>query len=727
VLYTLGWTREDGLKVFRPGIGSGMWLGWKGHTGYTEEGVGRLSDEAADVQLPEGVHPITYLISHAEKDFKALIATETTTLHDAAAQYRKQRSRHPPPGYEAWYAYAVESGAVMIESFWDQIYEDLKPFWSIDPVVLRKQTHVFSPKISIRNGKVEGSTNNAYEKLDIWADLLRTLAVHPQVKLPDVDIPVNVGAESAMLVPWEILDTAVSMARPMMVELEDIVSEFATWDDIGEMTANFTFDPEWLGPRLTHPASHLGPRPLWSLVRPACSPDSATRTMHVFDDIWDPECETSEEHSAAALLPNELPEGGVRGYAKSYANTIDVCRQPHLQGLHSAFISPNSMSVTKKLFPLFGDSKLAMSSEILIPGAKEWNVSIASPDSPNIPWEKRVNKLFWRGPATKSRASARYWQRFQSERFVSMLNATHVEIAEASIHSGNESTVGVGYANNFRLLPANEYHIASQTRGQLAEWVNGWVDAAFTDLHCDRESEEDCAYFDQCFTIDSHEQIARDSNAKYAAVVDGEGGDDGGELIQQLRNGKVTLRASIYRKWYDSRLVPWLHFIPMDNTFVELYGIMEYFLGTNVSQEARVFPHAVGEVQKHEHHFKTPSMETEEGNKDHEDTKHHGETVKSSHHDGASVESSPVVDGHSSQVGNEPHHFKRSYTMLNNRQDGDHDGAAKKIAEASRKWAAKVLRREDALVYMYRLLLEYARILDDRRERLGWVEDLSQE
>ena len=567
VLYTLGWTREDGLKIFRPGIGSGTWLDWK--SGVSDE------VESVEAQLPEGLHPIEFLMSQAGKHFDALIATETTTLHHAAAQYRKKRGRHPPPGFEAWYAYAVESGAVVIESFWDQIYEDLKPFWGVDPVVLRKQTHAFSPKISIRNGEVEGSTNNAYEKLDIWVDMLRTLAKHPQIKLPDADIPVNVKDEPAMLVPWEMLDTVVSIARPMMLKPEDIISDYRGLKDIEELTANLTFDPEWLGPRLTHPASHLGPRPFWSLVRPACPPGSAARKTHVFNDIWDPEGETSEAHSAAALLPTELPGEGLRRYRKSFANAVDACQQPNLQGLHSAFVSPNSMSVTQKLFPLFGDSKLAMSSEILIPGAKEWNLSIASSDSPDTPWDKRVNKLLWRGPTTQSRDSARYWQHFQRERFVSMLNATHVEIAEASIHSGNESTVGVGYASNFRLLPASEYHINSLTQGQLAEWVNGWADAAFTDQRCGRESEKDCAYFNKYFTADIQEVI-QDEDTKYAAIVDGDSGDDGSELIRHFRHGRVTLRASIYRKWYDSRLVHWLHFIPMDNTFVDLYGIMEY-------------------------------------------------------------------------------------------------------------------------------------------------------
>jgi hypothetical protein len=691
VLYTLGWTKGGGLKVFRPSLGSETWPGWKGDVS------NEVDDDVADAQLSKDAHPIEFLMEQAEQHFQELLATETTTLHDAAAQYRKTRHRHPPPGFEAWYAYAVESGAIVIESFWDQKYKDLTPFWSIDPVVLRKQTHVFSPKISIRDGEVEGSTNNAYEKLEIWVDMLRTLAKDRQVTLPDMDIPVNVNVEPAMLVPWETVDTAASMTRPLMLDLEEIVSEYTGLDDIDELTANFTFDPEWLGPRLMHHTPHLGPRPFWSLVRPACPPNSAARSTHVFNDIWDPEGGTSEKHSAAALLPIELPDEGLKGYVKSYTNAVDACRQPHLQDLHSAFVSPNAMSVTQKLFPLFGDSKLTMSSDILIPGANEWKLSMLSSESKSVSWEKRVDKLFWRGPATQSPDSARYWQRFQRERFVGMLNATHVEIAEASVHSGNESTVGVGYAVNFRVLPANEYHLKSQTKGQLAEWVNGWADAAFTNLHCNRE--EDCAYFREYFDIDQLQDAQQEAAAKYTAVVDGDGGDDSGELLRNLRNGKVILRASIYHNWYNSRLGPWLHFVPMGHTFVDLYGIMEYFLGTHVSEEARVYPHAVGEVQKHEHHFKTPSMEG----------------VK---------EIPPVVAEDASQDGNEPHNFQHTHDAMTKRESDGHDKAARKTAETSEEWAKRVLRREDVLVYLYRLLLEYARILDDKRERLGWVEDL---
>lgn len=58
-------------------------------------------------------------------------------------------------------------------------------------------------------------------------------------------------------------------------------------------------------------------------------------------------------------------------------------------------------------------------------------------------------------------------------------------------------------------------------------------------------------------------------------------------------------------------------------------------------------------------------------------------------------------------------------------EDPGRDEIARRIAMSGREWASKVLRKEDMQIYVLRLLLEYARICDERRENLGWVEDLS--
>lgn len=53
-----------------------------------------------------------------------------------------------------------------------------------------------------------------------------------------------------------------------------------------------------------------------------------------------------------------------------------------------------------------------------------------------------------------------------------------------------------------------------------------------------------------------------------------------------------------------------------------------------------------------------------------------------------------------------------------------HDREAERIAMAGQEWANRVLRKEDMQIYVLRLFMEFARLGDDRREKMGWVDDL---
>lgn len=52
---------------------------------------------------------------------------------------------------------------------------------------------------------------------------------------------------------------------------------------------------------------------------------------------------------------------------------------------------------------------------------------------------------------------------------------------------------------------------------------------------------------------------------------------------------------------------------------------------------------------------------------------------------------------------------------------GAREAEAEKIALDGRNWAGRVLRKNDMEVYMFRLLLEWGRIVDDRRDTIGFV------
>ncbi|ROW03243.1 hypothetical protein VSDG_01562 [Cytospora chrysosperma] len=60
-------------------------------------------------------------------------------------------------------------------------------------------------------------------------------------------------------------------------------------------------------------------------------------------------------------------------------------------------------------------------------------------------------------------------------------------------------------------------------------------------------------------------------------------------------------------------------------------------------------------------------------------------------------------------------------------RDEKGDAVARMIAETGKSWGEMALRREDMLLYVWRLLLEFARVCDDQRDRLGWVGDLAED
>jgi len=63
------------------------------------------------------------------------------------------------------------------------------------------------------------------------------------------------------------------------------------------------------------------------------------------------------------------------------------------------------------------------------------------------------------------------------------------------------------------------------------------------------------------------------------------------------------------------------------------------------------------------------------------------------------------------------------YAIMDYFLDG-RDKAAEIIATEGKKWVEQVYRREDMKLYVWRLLLEYARVVDDKRDTLAFIEDL---
>ena len=567
---------------------------------------------------PRPEHPIDHLIDEAGKELDELLKRETTDVHDAAEAYRQRRGRQPPPGFDVWHQFAKEKNAIIVEEFWDRIYDDLGPFWGVPAKQIRDQANSYLFRISVRDGKATFRGDGEDRPwLGLWTNLTNTIAKQlPDWKLPDVDFPINHMDESRIVAQWEDINEymAKEKASRRIVEGDGLKDKFQSLRDLDNHPPE-KFDPEY---------NRQGP--YWGNAVIGCPPGSAARRAFLETDFRKP-----------PPVISEWPEGSYKGYVQNWTLAKSPCDNAHLQGLHGTFVEPISIATTKKFFPLFGGSKLPMNNEILLPAAMYWTIDpfYSGGDDHGEGWKKKKDIMVWRGAASGGRNTKDNWTRFQRHRFVSMMNSTSVHAME---------TQDTTPPPNFAIPTNNSYNLAAQApaapTGSLSKWIKSWTDVAVVHLLCHPPDPPKhgkwCPYTNPYFFVEKTMPMVEQYAYKYLPDVDGN--SFSGRYRGFLGSTSLPIKATIYEEWHDSRLVPWKHFVPMDNTFIDVYGIMEYFVGNA----------------------------------------------------GMGVEG--------------------------------RDDVAKEIAIGGKKWAERVLRREDMQIYVLRLLLEYARLCDDDREVMGWRE-----
>ena len=498
-----------------------------------------------------GEHPIDELIGRAGVELARLLQKEAHTLEDAAQQYRDRRGRQPPPGFDKWFAFARNNSAVMVEEFFDRIYDDLNPFWGVSAKQMREQAKTFEHAISVRKGTVtQRSDHSDRVWMGLWQDMVASI-VKDGGWVPDVDMPINVMDESRMVVESEEIDAHMAKEREgrKVVPAHELKQSFHGLDDID---AN---PPEGFDPMFR------GEGPYWPLAVVGCPPDSPARSTFIETDFRTP----------PPLTPG-YPKHSHHGYVQNWTLAKSACDNPNFQGLHGSFVEPISIGNTKKFFPLFGGSKLSMNNEILLPPAMYWteDAFYSGGDNHGGDWNEKKDMLVWRGSATGGRNREENWTRFQRHRFISMVNSTSIRVAE----TGEKPP-------NFILPNKGDYALESyapdSTNGSLADWVETWSDAATVYLQCFPDSGPHCWYTDHYFQVKKGMPMAEQYNNKYLPDIDGN--SFSGRYRGFLGSSSLPIKATIYDEWHDSRLVPWKHFVPMDNTFADIYGIMEYFIG----------------------------------------------------------------------------------------------------------------------------------------------------
>jgi len=690
---------------------------------------------AADVQP----HPIDELVRRADKDFEALLSRQTYGIHEAAEAYRKRRGRHPPPGYDKWVAFAEEVNATTIEDLFDQIYNDLGPFWGTPVDHLRASVDAWPVVISVRNGAVRQRTDRERDHTNAWENMVSQVAP----LLPDLDMAMNEMDESRIFATWDTVAHYMNVATERQkqnpsLSMSDMISEYPRLPP-----------PEYDPDRFHH--SFLRSTPIWSLVAAACPQASPGRRLPSEQNMqWSP------------WFPDGWPDVSHKGYVSNFTIATDPCSQPHVRGLHGTFIEPISISTSQQLFPIFGGSKLPQNNDILLPPSDFWTAPDTTHDELRMPWSKKADTVFWRGDATGGRNRMPTWARFHRHRFVGAANATALVAAQAFHAHGAYP----GYFPelppdtwilNFQLPNTDHYKITALSNGHLGAWMNQHSDVAFTNLVCFPSEGwgPGCSYTGSFYRPSNWVNMRDHFNYKYLPDIDG---NDGGtpRFPAALRSTSVPMKASMYRTWFSSRVMPWKHFVPMDMTYKDLWGIMEYFIGyddaavtapSNPLAQFNGFQRAPNPkdlpTSTDPTTPKTPAEKDALKRQKIYDAEQdavrafHGRewgNVRLPPDEAASIHSL-LSHGHSitttrpsadeaarlrQRVADQAAKLRERAPKVVN----PHDEVGAWIAEGGARWAARTLRKEDALVYVYRLLLEYARVSSEGRDRMGFVADL---
>ncbi len=551
-------------------------------------------------------HPIDHLIADARHHFDSLLQYRSKDVATAAARYRERRGRHPPPGFDKWMQYAVGHNAIVVENFFDRIYSDIAPFWGVDPKTTAKRAASWRHVVRVRNGKAEGVGD--VTGLVPWLELWTKLVAEAQIWLPDVDMPINYMDESRLLVPWEDINAKVAeeQRRHNTTPKGEVITKYtglAAVDAAREKDGGAPYDPAWIRDQKQY----------WDLVRACCAPDSPSRDAPMPDNL-----------SLPPTFPADWqPDFSYRGYVRNFSGSADPCTQPHLRSMHGTFIEPVSMSTATELIPLFGGSKLPTNNEMLIPGAMYLTSDpfYSGGNSHGPSWPRKKDGIIWRGAGSGGRHKAENWSHFQRHRLLEVLNGTTVSNMERN----------GGRAITMEMAPVEKYDFPRRRDRTVGDFLRDFADAGFTEFLC--FPRQNCSYMDPYYHL--VESVPMKQQYAYKFIPDADGNSFSARYRGLLLSTSLPLKATIYAEWHDDRLIPWLHFVPLDNTFQDLHAVLDYFT-----------------------------------------------------------------------------------------RDRKGDAAARLIAETGKKWAETTLSRRDMLLYTWRLLLEFARVCDENRDRLGFVDDL---
>ncbi|KAI1205352.1 glycosyltransferase family 90 protein [Annulohypoxylon truncatum] len=571
---------------------------------------------------PGGFRPTpTQIISDArsESDDWIYRAGKSKSLPEAVSEYRERYGIPPPPNFDKWYHFATSVKSPVIDTF-DQIHADLLPYWGTLPSVLRQRTtHLLEhPSLSmggiiLEGGKVDVSPHilgTHRWMMDVTKDMLEPFAQW----LPDMQLAFNLDDECRISIPLDRMKAYTEEGLRARARL-GAKQELFPFSDMQE--------PPWVKDYLNADEKIWNERSPWFLDR---------SKRQIFYEWISPTCPAESPvnkyrwwNKKAECLGCSAPHM-THGFVSNWTLSGDLCHQPDLAYLHGVLLSPSAMAPSHTLFPVFSQSRLYNFADILYPSPWNFGEKVEIENNKSIPWDQKLNSVYWRGASSDGYAVHGSWQTFLRARFVNMA-------AKAKLSVRAKSLFSLMYSRRDILSSLRSTSTTTPTQTTTPTEDHITVNASFVGKfnRCDdRDCTAEHITFYGSATAEPPPSLDFQEHWRHRHLIDLDGAAFSGRFLPFLKSGSLPYRAALFRTWWEERVHAWRHFVPLDVRLGDLWNAVNYLGGPGLSE-------------------------------------------------------------------------------------------ADEIAQAGRDWAQQSLRKEDMQVYMFRLLLEWGRLVDDRREDLGFV------
>ncbi|KAI2638381.1 hypothetical protein GGS21DRAFT_507961 [Xylaria nigripes] len=556
-------------------------------------------------------HPVDELVyqSRVGADRWLRYATISTTLKTAVQEYEERHhGRNPPQNFDKWFEFAQERKSVIIDKF-DQIERDILPFWGLQPQRIKDNLEFLKSQpnigvISIDNGNVFHNNPADLSQRETLGEIVALIAAFVE-HLPTMKIAINLQERPKVLVPWNKINKLRMIAtQPGFQIISGQLGKRDDSDSSAENNIDFTIGTGLAD--LVYP--YISASQFRQLQALSCPPGSPSRN----GINWD-----VRNFCASCTIPHSKMQ-----FLADWQMALDPCHQPDLYNLHEFYTIPHQAELYDDLLPVFSGSKTPSFSDILIPFPRPG----LETKHESRTFNQKQDLLLWQGNVSDMQVVTR-----ESLHGSHRLRLVHL-IQNATAADKIPMLLGIGSGENSRFryehVPATESNEVLPFQVSL---TNPSEDCR--GVNCELLRDE--------FGLESQ---MTEVESRYVMLLDTSDGPPP-NLLQTLGSDSVPVVASIFQEWFTERLMPWVHFIPIDLRYHALHSTMSYFIG---------------------------------------------------------------LDGRGKLNG-------RKQITPPRVED------AKWIAKEGRKWVEKAIRKEDMEVYMFRLLLEWGRVIDENRDEMGFV------